>query len=307
MTHEIDIAEYLRSLSGDLLYYRPNPGNAGDSLIAHATFQMLAKLGLAYKVVRDSGFDARGKTVVYAGGGNLVPYYHDARRFLERCHCHAKRLIILPHTIWGNEDLLSAFGERVDIICRERVSYSHVVRYAHKANVMLTHDLAFSLDIRAAIDTVRPSSYLCFLLMFPGGRYEVPSPRGLIKRLRSLGAALCMRERGGALSCFRTDAEKTSVTIRRDNLDLSSLMGVGTRVVADERVAHRVSCRLLALMSKFQEIRTNRLHLAIAGALLGKEVKFFENSYYKCEAVYEYSMKDRFPLVQWMGHQSFDE
>ena len=42
------------------------------------------------------------------------------------------------------------------------------------------------------------------------------------------------------------------------------------------------------------------LHLAIAGALLGKPVECYPNSYFKNEAVYHFSMKDRFPNVQWM-------
>ena len=44
-------------------------------------------------------------------------------------------------------------------------------------------------------------------------------------------------------------------------------------------------------MSNYDKIFTNRLHLAIAGFLLNKEVHFYPNFYYKNEAVYDYSLK----------------
>jgi exopolysaccharide biosynthesis predicted pyruvyltransferase EpsI len=53
-------------------------------------------------------------------------------------------------------------------------------------------------------------------------------------------------------------------------------------------------------MRKFEEIRTDRLHVAIAGAVLGKSVKFHPNNYFKCRAVFEYSMAHRFSTVEWV-------
>jgi len=50
----------------------------------------------------------------------------------------------------------------------------------------------------------------------------------------------------------------------------------------------------------FDEVRTNRLHDAICAGLLGKRVKMYPNSYFKNRAVYEFSMRDRFPDVEWV-------
>ena len=100
------------------------------------------------------------------------------------------------------------------------------------------------------------------------------------------------------LNCFRTDQEKSDIDIPSDNVDLSSIFSYG---VDSKEKAFYVCYRLLNFINSYEEIRTNRLHVAIAGALLGKEVKLYSNSYYKCEAVYEFSIKGRFPNVTWMG------
>jgi exopolysaccharide biosynthesis predicted pyruvyltransferase EpsI len=69
----------------------------------------------------------------------------------------------------------------------------------------------------------------------------------------------------------------------------------------NEEVGFYTCHRLLSFMRQWDEIKTNRLHLGIAGALLGEKVKFYGNNYYKCKAIYQYSMKNRFPNVQWIG------
>ncbi len=101
------------------------------------------------------------------------------------------------------------------------------------------------------------------------------------------------------LNCFRTDFEQSGIAIPRDNCDLSEIFAFGTY---DKGSTDYASRKLLAIVGKHEEIRTNRLHVAIAGAMVGKRVHLYPNSYYKCEAVYQYSMKERFPNVNWMGH-----
>jgi hypothetical protein len=147
------ILRFLKSLPHDeTLYYFPNPGNAGDAMIALAAFQLFAQAGLKYRVVpRSSGFDPSGRIVIYAGGGNLVEYYDTARKAILACYPRLERLIILPHTIQANEDLLAGFRGNVDVICREPVSYRHVKQHAPWANVYLMDDLAFHLDAGALL------------------------------------------------------------------------------------------------------------------------------------------------------------
>lgn len=51
---------------------------------------------------------------------------------------------------------------------------------------------------------------------------------------------------------------------------------------------------------KYDRVRTDRLHVAIAGAMLGKEVMLYPNSYFKNKAVYEYTLK-HYPNVNFAG------
>ena len=50
---------------------------------------------------------------------------------------------------------------------------------------------------------------------------------------------------------------------------------------------------------KASKITTNRAHSAIFGAILGKKVETFANSYHKNRSLWEYSLKDR--GVSWIG------
>lgn len=45
------------------------------------------------------------------------------------------------------------------------------------------------------------------------------------------------------------------------------------------------------LASKYDEIHTNRLHFAIAAAIINRKVKLYSNSYFKNRAVYDSSLK----------------
>lgn len=283
-----DVLSFLRGLAGpDPVFYKPNPGNAGDSLIACATFQLFKKAGIQYQLIDDGAFDPSGKTVLYGGGGNLVEGRLEARRFIERCHESAARLVLLPHTVSGHEDLLGRMGPTVDLFLREEVSLEHVEHAAPRANHFLADDLAFSLDSEGLLQesVTRPVAGIRF--------------KQLVRRERMLSReALCRRCGKKTLTCFRTDKEKTGRSGGWLNADLSKLFKCGTDT---EEQAAASSRMLLSFLNRYDEVRTNRLHVAVAGALLGKAVLFYPNSYFKCEAVYRYSMVDRFPTVRWMG------
>jgi hypothetical protein len=97
------------------------------------------------------------------------------------------------------------------------------------------------------------------------------------------------------LHCFRTDNEHTSIPLPFWNADLSELFKCGGQTSG---LACRATRMIIRSFSHYDEIQTNRLHLAVAGALLGKRVRFHANSYHKCRSVYDFSIKERFPNVQ---------
>lgn len=303
------IRQYLSTLpNNETVYYCPNIGNAGDSLIALATFHLFRELNIKYQVVNPDNFEPIGKTFIYAGGGNLIKHYHRAREIIQKYHRHVKKLIILPHTIDDNEDLIKDLGSNVDIILREEISFERTRKLNTKSNIMLMDDMAFSLNVQKILErrSVAFIEYIFLKIQFNLRGYKTESIRTLLNMLiqnekmeREAHSRLkSVVPDESVLNSFRTDIEKTDIHIPANNFDLSAIFAYGT---IHEKFASYACYRLLKFMNHYNEIRTNRLHISIGGALLGKQVKIYPNNYYKCEAIYRYSMKDRFPNVEWMG------
>ena len=89
----------------------------------------------------------------------------------------------------------------------------------------------------------------------------------------------------GELNCFRSDNESRLGRVPQPNFDISN-MG---------REFHHTL--LLDMLANFETIHTDRLHVTIAGAMLGKKVCVFEGTYHKIRSVYDYSLRERFPNV----------
>ena len=254
-----DIENFIKNkLQGEFIYY-PNPGNAGDNLIGYATVQIFKRLNLKYTFTNKIQ-KFTNKVLVYGGGGNLVPMYNECRKFLMLNHNH-NDILILPHTIYGNEDLLKKLGKRTTIMCREMRSYNHVMKhFRYKNNVYVADDLALSIDLSK-------------LNIYP------------IKG-------------NNVLNSFRIDGESKDKSSKKitDNIDLSLKLMKGTHT---KDLLKTVSTDFLEYINKFEIVNTDRLHVSIAACLLGKHVNLYANSYYKNRSIYEYSLKKKFPKCKF--------
>ncbi len=242
---EVSLTKYLNKYRNNNIDFFRFPGNYGDSLIWHGTINLLNNLNIKPKYV-DLDSDIHNKVLFIDGGGNLVDYYSDVRNFIKKKHNLYKKIIILPHTINGNEQksLLKMIGNNVIFLCREKISYNFVIKYAITCKVYLCHDCAFNNDL---------SPYKLF--------------------------------GNGILNAFRTDCESILKAKPKDNFDIS----------------YNAYCKkplkiFLNEIAKYEEIRTDRLHVAIAATLLDKKVLLYSNSYYKNIAVYQYSLK-KYPNI----------
>lgn len=245
---ELDLNEYLGTYRhGKVDFYR-FPGNYGDSLIWHGTMKLLEGLDIAVNYVDEKSVNLR-PTLFIDGGGNLVDYYHNVRNFLERMKDRYQKVIILPHTVYGEKqkELLRNLKNNIAIFCRERMSYEFVSKCAGNCGVYLWHDMAFYNKIDK----------------------------------KESGA--------GVLNAFRNDVESIKINIPADNIDISQ-----------NGYAKKPLDQLLHTISPYSVVNTDRLHVAIAATLLGKEVNLFANSYYKNKAVYEYSLK-KYPNIKFIG------
>jgi len=275
--NEIDIQQILERHKGQEICYCPNPGNAGDALIAHSTYNLFLNYKIRCSIIGLTDI-VKGKSVFYGGGGNLrvtrsmghrplsalklllegkikssirvLVKRKASIRFLRNNIKQNKEIIILPYTINAFEGFFRTVPPNMRIMCREKLSYQFVHNIIpNKKNVYLSKDLAFYLDLRS---------------------------------LQQKGS--------GTLNCFRTDkAEKTNIRLPKDNIDLSRHFGSGKW--NNESMTSRISYLFIKHINQYEHINTNRLHVAIAGGLLGKKVNLYANAYYKNQAVYEYSMR----------------
>ena len=55
----------------------------------------------------------------------------------------------------------------------------------------------------------------------------------------------------------------------------------------------------LARIAAVDEVHTNRLHVGIAGAMLGRKVTFYDNDYFKNRAIFRTSIEPYYPNVRF--------
>ena len=90
------------------------------------------------------------------------------------------------------------------------------------------------------------------------------------------------------LNAFRSDKESTREALPWRNRDISR-KGNATKPLN----------KFINKIKKYDRVNTDRLHVAIAATLLGKQVSLYPNSYYKNKAVYEYTLK-KFPNINFI-------
>jgi exopolysaccharide biosynthesis predicted pyruvyltransferase EpsI len=298
------VGAYLRNLAPDGVLYIPNPGNGGDSFIAAATFQYFRRIGVPFEVA-GRNLDpsaAAGRVCVYSGGGNLIAPESRSARVLRLISPAARAVVVLPHTVTNVDELLRDLPESCHIFCRELVSYDYVRRAARHAQVLLAEDMAFQADVQAlrrrsvAADVAAVTSE--FVRGWVGGAAASPPGRAVwrVWCLPRMRRALIPPDSTGVLNCFRIDAERTEGPVPDRNVDVSDLVSFGTET---ESLTVLGAAIFLDYIGRFRAVRTNRLHVAIASALLGLDVEFHANNYYKNRAIFEMSLADAFPNVRW--------
>lgn len=265
------------------LLYVPNEGNAGDALIAAGSWQFFDDMGLAptYGKVRDI---RRGDALVYAGGGNLVPEYASASRFLERClEVGVDSVLVMPHTIRGHEALLARLDERFTLVCRDQASVGRVQATGTGAQVLYAPDMALYIDVPRLFK--RCESY-----RGPAFWWRMAHHDRLLPYLRWRMALLRRPPPSHLhLDVIRVDAEAIAALPGDKRWDMSNLYGSKFRLRAESDLVTR---DFLRFFGQLVAVRTNRLHAGVAAALMGCEVTYLDNSYGKISAVYD----------AWLGH-----
>lgn len=252
----------LQSLSGTHVHFFPKSGNSGVGFIAHVTYELFKKHGIKFTAHRQTDI-VEGETILIGGGGNLVEgRYEDVAELIRR-HAESNKIILLPHTIVGFADILAETHRNLTVFCREPVSYQMaLLNGASPENTHLSHDVAFFLG----------DEY--FSRFFGGGN-------GILQALRSDGEAV------------------GQLTIPDGNIDIS-LSWNGDLWTSPDFCSH-VTNSLAAFIAPFETVQTDRLHISILSAYLKKNVFLLPNAYYKNRAVFEHSLKPRFPQIKFLN------
>lgn len=284
---KVVVGEFISQKVREKFYFHPNPGNAGDSLINVGCYDCFESYGLDYDEFSD-GLTCdlnkyKDKIVILGGGGGFIPAWSFTKDFVSRFHKVCKLLILLPHTVSGNEDILSELGDNVIIFAREEKTLSHLqIHLTGGAQVQFADDMAFSVDIKKINKIVKPKLSL---------RHEA---KNIVNLFRGNFFRII---NNGKVNAFRNDAEKTDVKIPKYNFDVSIAFTFGTSTEKHNRYS---AYKLLNYLNSCSAVSTNRLHGAIGSALLGKNVDFYPNNYFKCKAVYEASLRNKYKNVKWI-------
>ncbi|CAE1144413.1 polysaccharide pyruvyl transferase family protein [Serratia rhizosphaerae] len=239
--------------------YKANPGNAGDGVIAAATYDYLEANGFVYSPFSASATYSPEKDVLlFGGGGNLIEgYYAEGRDFIKNHLGTFAKVIIFPSTIFGYTEFFKENIKHLFVCCREKTSYDRLLKlgYIPGESLLLTQDMAFYLDKEKYISEVIPTK--------------------------------------GTASCYRTDSESLTKLQRENNHDIS--LTWNGDYWDNANLARNSTRSLISFLQEYKAVNTDRLHVAILGSLLGMEVNFYPNSYYKNESVYDHSLMNYYP------------
>lgn len=262
LAEDLDI---FRSNLPNKFIYIPNPGNAGDSLIAAATYQVFDTLNFDY-TVQLTPENLKDKTVVLGGGGNLIPLYKEMHGFISAAlEQGASRIILLPHTVRGNEELLYRLRSNDLIFSRDKRTTEYLKQYG---NFQVKEAFDMALVFSASLFWEKQKEYRDLARVFAKIFAENNTLYHFI---------------GSQGNFFRTDGEATDMVIPSDNVDLSLLFQFG---VQPDNAEKSVAC-LMKVLSTCETVHTNRLHVGVAAAHLGKKVTLFDNNYGKNHGVIE--------------------
>lgn len=141
------VREHLARYSGTTVDFFPNPGNAGDAVIAKATFDLFSELNIKACIHNLSSSPCR-EVGIFGGGGNLVSgLYNDMQIALAKT-LMLREATLLPHTIVEVKEVVEKSLENLFVFAREFRTYEALVQEgANPLNVSLDHDMAFGLKI----------------------------------------------------------------------------------------------------------------------------------------------------------------
>lgn len=283
-------------------YFLPNKGNLGDIVIAASEFQYFNANNLNYKVYEIEKKYSEPFNFVYGGGGIWHKLYQkDYQEVIDIFKSPLlKKCVVLPSSFYDCEDAINSFDERFTVFCREKQSFEYCKSLNNKAQFILADDMVIGADFNVfkkpfldfenfeqfKLNHINYESiYLYYYNKLKNAQYFLSQIEGTSpdpnpqcptgKSIAKIGYLL------------RTDNESINKLDNIKTIDPSSLVGgFGCDIGLDFLFAKI----FLATINKFDIVVTDRLHVGICAAKLGKQTLLLDNSYKKLSEVYKNSL-----------------
>lgn len=258
-------------------------GNSGDLLIYKGLYKKLRDLNIRYEDIRHGTEKiqfGRAEIVLMQGGSNVNDLWGSGTKLLKNIISSCKLpIIVAPQTYYFTRtdfpDIFKGSTQKIYLFCREEESYARLKKMSLPGNVSIhvSDDTAFYME---------KEDFSSFGQHHTGKDY--------------------------ALLCLRGDHES----------DFKDAEGIGSKIIGTlkeivrnhnmEIMERDVSMDIYSWMSFDYFVRyisgakiviTDRLHVGILAAILGKPTILFSGAYFKSKAVYEYTLK-HFPNVVFL-------
>lgn len=276
---------FLNSHRHTLFHCRPYPGNGGDELIQKGTLQLLSDLDI--DVTPDPN---KAKIILYPGGCPtmhsqvMVSIEETLKDFSEA------ELVIGPATFQfgytGWVKICNRFAHRIKaLFARDPNSFANLQRAPLRNNIKigLSHDPALYLHNTEWLEELKRNDKEEYVLLAFRRDHEMKAdiPERWIKIFQLY---LPPKTSKKLTHWFRKRARLRKSQIARK---ISN-----PRLVFNEvNIVDMDFDSYVNVIRHSKKVHTDRLHVMLLAAMLGKPVFAYETSYQKLESVYEHSMK----------------
>jgi exopolysaccharide biosynthesis predicted pyruvyltransferase EpsI len=208
------------------------------------------------------------------GGGNINDLWGNGLRLLKNVirHNPDSIVIVAPQSYYFKYTSFPALFKKsrqeIYLFCREKYSYKllNSMSLPENVHILLSHDTTFYLSKEDFHARI--------------GDYD--------------------------LICLRTDSESKIFQNTRPRITVSDLKYSNGRIIVGDISLINQFEYFVNLIENSRKVITDRLHVAILAAILGKETVLLPNSYYKNRGVYEFSLKE-YPNVRFIFNQKYLE
>lgn len=269
-------------------------GNPGDKLIRMGLNHFLRNINANLTSDPEDS-----DLLVMHGGGSIDDVWHEGIRLIQKyCSDYPKKpLIIAPSSCHffntDFESVLNSCTQHVHFFCREKHSFKFLKSLNTRSNITvgLADDTALLLESSDFITELKAKARQAHYLFALRTDFESPHSSlsiGTINNLRKV------------FDRFRITDSLISLWHKRHingfvRENFEHLYNAKNTLVRDLALSDFEEYIKLVLDS--HKIYTDRLHVAILGALLGKQVNLYPTKFKKNQGVYEYSLK-KYPHIK---------